>query len=393
MCNAASSFLEYSPIEVDKVVNSKKFKLIDELLANFRSFKLGFDDFDEFEMDEVYYILKAIFNDYRYIIEFFGKFSSFWECLPKLNKRLVSDESFKELNELIKAVFQCERSSFFTLNSSKDALVSRAASVLKKPIIISKNMGLVGAAFTERKPVVVDDAYQDSRFDKYYDSKNNFRTRNVLCWPVISSVTKECLGVVQAINKKGYEKFNNEDFLIAKSLSEIIGFNLDEFLGTIDIQKHKTKLKKFIIEVGIVYRQITHIEAIRSMIDMINCLVSGGNCRIVKKTDEYQIFESDKEWQRSKALGIVGKVFDSGIVKIVGDTKHDRDFNPLFDIESPFPLFTLPVKVGIEIVAVIQFDYPQNLCSILGSIDPLDEAIINCFEDVFVEILTKFFEF
>jgi len=57
--------------------------------------------------------------------------------------------------------------------------------------------------------VNVPNAYADSRFDPTWDKKTNYRTRSILCCPIINMTTGECLGCLQLINKK--DKFGRSD--------------------------------------------------------------------------------------------------------------------------------------------------------------------------------------
>ena len=65
----------------------------------------------------------------------------------------------------------------------------------------------------------IDDAYNDERFDPANDRATGFRTRNILCVPMIVADTKKVLGVTQLMNKKGGLGFNKEDSEIITAFS------------------------------------------------------------------------------------------------------------------------------------------------------------------------------
>ena len=57
--------------------------------------------------------------------------------------------------------------------------------------------------------VNIPNAYSDSRFDPTWDKKTNYKTRSILCCPVMDAHGGYCLGCLQLINKK--DKFNRVD--------------------------------------------------------------------------------------------------------------------------------------------------------------------------------------
>ena len=68
---------------------------------------------------------------------------------------------------------------------------------------------IAGSCVFHKKTVNLPNAYQDSRFDPTWDKKTGYRTRSVLCCPIIDTSTDECLGCLQIINKK--DRYNRTD--------------------------------------------------------------------------------------------------------------------------------------------------------------------------------------
>jgi GAF domain-containing protein len=66
---------------------------------------------------------------------------------------------------------------------------------------ISMNTGLVGVVARTGVPLTVADAYEDPRFDRTVDTKTGYRTKSVLCLPVLDSKGR-VVAVIQALNKK-----------------------------------------------------------------------------------------------------------------------------------------------------------------------------------------------
>jgi len=91
--------------------------------------------------------------------------------------------------------------------------------------------------FEHRMPAVINDAYDDSRFFRGVDDMTGFRTRNLICTPMIDDNGK-CLGTIQSLNKKSGD-FTTDDLelldvtsrLVAVALNKNRGY--DEMLNTI----------------------------------------------------------------------------------------------------------------------------------------------------------------
>jgi diguanylate cyclase (GGDEF)-like protein len=75
--------------------------------------------------------------------------------------------------------------------------------------------GIAGWVAQAGKPVIINDAARDPRFSQRFDSRTRFRTRSVLCAPLISR--GRTIGVVQVINRVG-GRFTRDDLEILLTL-------------------------------------------------------------------------------------------------------------------------------------------------------------------------------
>jgi len=77
----------------------------------------------------------------------------------------------------------------------------------------------------ELRTELINDIYQDPRFNKEVDAKTGFRTRNMICMPVLGS-NLGLLGVIQVLNKKS-GNFDNYDESILSQLAVHVGLALE----------------------------------------------------------------------------------------------------------------------------------------------------------------------
>ncbi|HUB09187.1 MAG TPA: GAF domain-containing protein [Myxococcales bacterium] len=130
-----------------------------------------------------------------------------------------------DLDELLSLVvhhaselLEADRCTVFIHDHVKAELWSRVGQGLSRSVIrLPVSRGLVGAAVTERRPIVVADAYRDPRFDPEFDQGTGYRTGSVLAVPMISRDGRTA-GVLQALNKRG-GSFGAEDEEVALALA------------------------------------------------------------------------------------------------------------------------------------------------------------------------------
>ncbi|UCH22932.1 MAG: GAF domain-containing protein [Deltaproteobacteria bacterium] len=70
-----------------------------------------------------------------------------------------------------------------------------------REIRIPIGSGIAGWVAQHNQMLNIDDAYADPRFNPEVDKRTNYRTKSILCGPIIN-LQGETLGVIQVINKK-----------------------------------------------------------------------------------------------------------------------------------------------------------------------------------------------
>lgn len=79
----------------------------------------------------------------------------------------------------------------------------------KTQIRFHRDKGIAGYVAQSGKVVNIIDAYMDSRFNPEVDRLTGYKTRNILCMPIVSN--DQVVGVVQLINSNRGEHFTNAD--------------------------------------------------------------------------------------------------------------------------------------------------------------------------------------
>jgi len=128
------------------------------------------------------------------------------------------------LNKIIKyaaMIVKAEAASILLLDKKKNELYFKA-SLGKKSKEIKKykvkvGEGIAGWVAEKGKSLIVDDVTKDTRWNKSIDSSTKFKTKSIICVPLI--LEKEIMGVMEVINKKDKEYFDKNDEEILNSFA------------------------------------------------------------------------------------------------------------------------------------------------------------------------------
>ena len=129
-------------------------------------------------------------------------------------KAMGAIKSLDELLDLIaessRQVADAERCTLYIHDREKSELWAKISHGLDKRIHVKVGQGIAGYVASARKPMMIADAYQDPRFNPAFDKKTGYKTRNILCVPMLDN-EGEVTGIIQVLNKKDNGFFDAED--------------------------------------------------------------------------------------------------------------------------------------------------------------------------------------
>lgn len=100
-----------------------------------------------------------------------------------------------------------------------------AAKIRRTTTPISK--GIAGYVFSQGKSYLSVDAAADKTFSRTIDKLSDYRTKDVLCVPLVSQ--GKTIGVLQFLNKAGQEPFTQQDLRVAEHCAGRIAPNVEAF--------------------------------------------------------------------------------------------------------------------------------------------------------------------
>ncbi len=155
--------------------------------------------------------LSNIFHEMNFLHEISHKISE-KKPLPKL---------LKEIMESSKSLMNAEASSLLLYDPEDKKLHFQVATGEKGKTVskysVNLGDGIAGWVAKHKKQLLIEDCYNDSRFNPEYDKKTNFVTRSMMCVPLIRK--GQLLGVMQVLNKKNGGIFKESDLAIFETLS------------------------------------------------------------------------------------------------------------------------------------------------------------------------------
>ncbi len=160
----------------------------------------------------------------------------------QLNMESIFDLVIEQTNQIM----ETERSTLFVHDEYTGELWSLVATgVGKNEIRIKSDTGLAGWVFNNRKELIINDTYKDSRFNLDVDRRTGFQTKNILCVPVFNR-EKTCIGALEVLNRRG-EDFTPEDAQFLRYISDYVAIAIENARLYEDVQAYTASLEAAII--------------------------------------------------------------------------------------------------------------------------------------------------
>lgn len=141
--------------------------------------------------------------------------------LVKISRSITAltdiDELLRVIAEETKNAIQADRCTVFLWDKDTDELWSKVALGVdaSHEIRFPADKGLAGYVVKTGEILNIVEAYDDPRFNPEVDIKTGYRTKTILCMPIMNN-NREIIGAFQVLNKiDGVFTKNDEDLLIA----------------------------------------------------------------------------------------------------------------------------------------------------------------------------------
>ena len=301
--------------------------------------------------------INLLINDYKEVIKVCTRMKDLIKGSINLIESIVANDSSKKFIEIACYILKCDRISLFIYDKNSDKLILITAEGLNRAQIkMETSRGIVGNCFTECKVIRIEDAYLDERFDKEIDRRTNYRTKTLLCYPLVDK-EGECIGVIEAINKYN-SVFTDDDQEILKILSQQAA-SIFKNVSSHKNNRHLVVSLYTLIDYSIKINYVNNIYEFCNLtenlvLNIFNCLeaaiyfVKDGKLIRFFKNNEYKFYDIN--------YGIVGRVIKSKEIIGYKSLFNVKELNTLIDLTSSDGLLTFPImaKKTKEVCCVIQ---------------------------------------
>jgi K+-sensing histidine kinase KdpD len=286
-----------------------------------------------------------------------------------LNLRVVLPQVMKGAVRIL----DVEAGSLFLMNHKKNELTFEVVlGPTGSELVGAKipvGVGVVGTVAKTRRPLIINDVSNDSRWHTAFDEETKFRTRDILCVPMIFA--DRIVGVIEIINKKDGTIFVKEDVALLTSFTvqaAIVIENAQIFTRTDmalaeRVQELQT-LQFFDQELqrSLELDRVVDITLTRAM-DALGVTI--GTVGIFKNQEDpgfylvaqYGMVAEMRRYKTEMWLitqGVIGRVARTGKVDLINDVSKDRDY--LRKSRSTESMLVVPITRDDRVIAVIDLE-------------------------------------
>lgn len=168
------------------------------------------------------------------------------EVSALINAITDSKELLPAILDVARRVMEVEAASLFLVNQDGELELATASGGAGSPpagvrITVPRGRGIAGWVLENRQSLLVRDAYADPRFFRDTDKQTGFKTRSILCAPLLRK-NKE-IGVLQVLNPIGREAFDEADLEAFEAYGTLAATAIDK-LRTIERQREQERIRQ-----------------------------------------------------------------------------------------------------------------------------------------------------
>jgi signal transduction histidine kinase/putative methionine-R-sulfoxide reductase with GAF domain len=158
-----------------------------------------------------------------------------------LGTTLDLEQLLELILEKINDAVEADRATLYLLDERKNELVSRIVQGDEvRQIRLKMGQGIAGHVAQTSKTLLVNDPYEDPRFNPELDLTSGYRTRSILAVPMKNHLGRT-IGVIQVLNKKT-GPFSDHDAIILAALSTQAAIAIDNSRLFLSVTQKNTEL-------------------------------------------------------------------------------------------------------------------------------------------------------
>ncbi len=271
----------------------------------------------------------------------------------ELARSKTVDDALERLVEISTHQIGAERGTIFINDPKTNELYSRVAQgQTRREIRIMNNSGVAGWAFTNDESLIINEAYEDKRFNKVVDTLTGYITDTLLTTPFRTADGK-CIGVAQLINKKD-KTFTESDLELFEAIIQQASVAMQSKIILEEREKEREQEMDFLAVVTHLSSELDLSQLLDKIIPTITRMLNSDRSTLFindKKTNELFTMIGQGlgkvELRFPNHLGIAGTVFTTGDTINIPHAYADLRFNPSVDKQTGYftrSMLCVPVK-------------------------------------------------
>jgi signal transduction histidine kinase/putative methionine-R-sulfoxide reductase with GAF domain len=269
-----------------------------------------------------------------------------------LGTTLDLEQLLELILEKINSAVDADRSTLYLLDDRKNELVSRIVQGDEvRHIRLKVGQGIAGHVAQTGKTLLVNDPYNDPRFNPELDLASGFRTRSILAVPMKNHLGRT-IGVIQVLNKKT-GIFDDSDAVILAALSTQAAIAVDnsrlflsvtqkntELLEIKEQLEHRVRDLKLLFDLESAMGRATSLEELFTGVlsEALRSSEAHAGAFAMKAPGDkalfYVMFRNDDTLHRhtlDAGRGLTGAAIADGEVVFTNDASSHPSHDPIFD--------------------------------------------------------------
>lgn len=264
-----------------------------------------------------------------------------------ISSELDLDKSSEKVSQQVCEILHADRASLYLIEAGKSTLVSKSTALNKQgkahattEIRVPMGKGIAGHVAVSGETMNVEDANKEPLFFADVDKQTGYKTKSVLCMPVLDH-EGNVVAVVEALNKRkqggtGSDRFDGEDERVMRTLAHHAGLSLR------NSQLYQTSLltqRRIQVLLEVASQLASELETtslITQIMTKARDLLDADRCTLFLLDAEKgelwsKVAEGSKEIRVPATKGIAGHVATTGELLNIKDAYADQRFNPEID--------------------------------------------------------------
>jgi cGMP-dependent 3',5'-cyclic phosphodiesterase len=134
-------------------------------------------------------------------------------------KGATVDSFLYSLADVIYNILEVDRINLYMFDEISNDLVCRVSKLeILTDTRVQLGVGIVGTVAQTKRIISIEKAYEDERFDPDVDEIPDYRSRNILCAPIMDE-SGHLVGVVHTVNKLKRQAFTDDDVDLMQAIS------------------------------------------------------------------------------------------------------------------------------------------------------------------------------